>query len=304
MSGEADMLWDIQPPTKRLPELFATDDPRLEIYPAGLLSPYLVINFLSPNQDGAVARRGVRQALAYAIDKAEVSRVWGGPRLNDIADQILPALCTAHQEVHAYATRDGRGDPALARQLLAEAGYPDGLTLTLVYRNRDIHPETAVAVRNGLARAGIRAELVPVSINDLFAQYLGSVPAAREGRWDVALTGWEPDWHGNNGRVYLQALFDSAGVSANGDWGANFGHYRSETANRLIGAALGSSDQQRANALFQQAEAEVMSDCAIVPILFAHQYWLHGWRVRNWLPYPVLNGDLTNLWLDEPREQR
>ena len=45
-------------------------------------------------------------------------------------------------------------------------------------------------------------------------------------------------------------------------------------------------------------EAEALRDAAIVPILFAHQYWFHSERVRNWLPYPVLNGDLTNLWVD------
>jgi len=304
MTDQADMLWDIQPPTHRLPELFATDDPRLEIYPAGLLSPYLVINFLSPNNGGAMALREVRTALQYAVDKVAVSRVWGGPRLNDVAHQILPPLCSAHREMRPYATDGDTGDPARARRLLAQAGFADGVTVQLVYRDRDIHPETARAVRDGLARAGIRAELVGVSIGELFAGYLGSADAARAGRWDIALSGWEPDWHGNNGRVYLQALFDSSRVSGNDDWGCNFGHYRSERANALITAALTSLDSERANQYFAEAEAEVMHDAAVVPILFAHQYWLHSGQVRNWLPYPVLNGDLTNLWLDRSTSGR
>lgn len=298
IAGEADMMWDIQPLTERLPDLFATGDPRLEVCPAGLLSPYLVINMLSPNQDGALARREVREALQYAIDKTAVSEVWGGPRLNDIAEQILPPLCSAHRPFAPYAAGDGAGDPERARQLLAEAGYPDGLTLKLVYRDRDIHPETARVVRAACARAGITLELVPAGIGELFATYLGRADAARQGRWDVALTGWEPDWHGNNARVYLQALFDSSGVSDNDDWGSNFGHYHNPLVNREIDAALSCADEAIANVHWRAAEREVLRDCAVVPILFAHQYWLRGHRVRNWLPYPVLNGDLTNLWLD------
>jgi len=135
-----------------------------------------------------------------------------------------------------------------------------------------------------------------VSINELFSEYFSM--SAGEESWDLALTGWEPDWYGNNARTYLQPLFDSRGVAENGDWGANYGRYRSEQVNELLTAALTSGDEARAGTCFRQVEAEVLQDAAIVPILFAHQYWFHSERVRNWLPYPVLNGDLTNLWLD------
>jgi peptide/nickel transport system substrate-binding protein len=296
-SGAADMLWDIQPLTEKLPDLLRSDDPRLEVCLAGLLSPYLVFNFLSPNSDHATRKRKVRMAIQHAVDKTAVSRVWGGPRLNDIANQILPPLCSAHREFCLYPTDGGRGNPDQAKKLLAEAGYPDGLTLKMVFRNRDIHPETAREIQASVRRAGVNLELVPVSINELFSSYFASSSAARQGMWDVASTGWEPDWYGNNARTYLQPLFDSSSVSENDDWGSNFGYYSNARTNELIHAALTSPDEVQANEFFREAEAQVMRDAAVVPILFAHQYWFHSTRVRNWLPYPVLNGDLTNLWL-------
>jgi peptide/nickel transport system substrate-binding protein len=61
---------------------------------------------------------------------------------------------------------------------------------------------------------------------------------------------------------------------------------------------LSSADRLRADGLLREAEA--MGDCAVVPILFAHCYWPHASRERNWLPYPVLNGDLANVWLSNP----
>jgi peptide/nickel transport system substrate-binding protein len=96
--------------------------------------------------------------------------------------------------------------------------------------------------------------------------------------------------------VFLQPLFDSSRVSENDDRGANFGH-SSTTVNALLDAGLRCPDEAEANRLFAEAEEQIMRDAAIVPILFANQYWLHSARVRDWLPYPVLNGDLTNLWL-------
>ncbi len=299
MAGSADMLWDTQPPTERLPELFAADDPRLRVCLAGLLSPYIAINVLSPNEGGATAKLEVRRALQHAVDKQAVAAIWGGRRLNTIAHQILPPLSSAHREHRLYESNGGRGAPDVARRLLRDAGYADGLTLKLVFRNRDIHPATAEAIRDALARAGVRVELVPAPIEAFFADYLASTDAARAGAWDIALTGWEADWNGNNARVFLQPLFDSSRVSENDDWGANFGHYSSSTVNTLLAAGLGSSDEAEANRLFARAEEEIMRDAAIVPILFANQYWLHSSRVRDWLPYPVLNGDLTNLWLDD-----
>src|SRR5205085_3607228 len=111
--------------------------------------------------------------------------------------------------------------------------------------------------------------------------YLGSTEAARAGAWDVALTGWEPDWNGNNARVYLQALFDSSSVSENDDWGTNFGHYSNPRVNALLDAGLRCREEAEANRLFADAEEQVMRDSAVVPLLFAHQYWLHSARVRS-----------------------
>jgi peptide/nickel transport system substrate-binding protein len=61
---------------------------------------------------------------------------------------------------------------------------------------------------------------------------------------------------------------------------------------------LSSADRLRADELLREAEA--MGDCAVVPILFAHCYWRRASRERNWLAYPVLNGDLANVWLWDP----
>ncbi|MCP2303648.1 ABC transporter substrate-binding protein [Actinokineospora globicatena] len=290
-TGEVDMLWDIQPMTAELPRLFG--DPRLEVHPAGLLSPYLAVNMVSPNEDLATSKVEVRRAVSVALDREAVSRVWGGPRLSELAWRVLPPLCSAHTPVEPVPPGSPTGDPDSARALLAEAGYPDGLTLRLLHRDRDIHPESVHEIGISLARAGIRVEPVPVSITDLFATYFASPEPAVRGDWDLAFTGWEPDWHGDNARTYLQPLFESR---PEGSW--NLGFYASPRVDRLLAEGRDALDRDTANAAYRAVEAEVLRDMAVVPVLFAHQYWFHSPRVRGWEPYPVLNGDLTNVWLE------
>ncbi|MBM7774166.1 peptide/nickel transport system substrate-binding protein [Actinokineospora baliensis] len=289
-SGEVDMLWDIQPMTVELPRLFG--DPRLEIHPAGLFSPYLAVNMLSPNENRATSKVGVRRAVSAALDREAVSRVWGGPRLSDLAWRILPPLCSAHTPIAPLPEGAPTGDPDLARSLLADAGYPDGLTLRMVHRDRDIHPESVHEMREALARAGITLKPVPVSINELFTTYFASAEPAVRGDWDLAFTGWEPDWHGDNARTYLQPLFESR---PEGSW--NLGFYASPRVDRLLAEGRDADDRATANAAYRAVEAEVLRDMAVIPVLFAHQYWFHSAAVRGWEPYPVLNGDLTNAWL-------
>ena len=45
--------------------------------------------------------------------------------------------------------------------MLAAAGYPNGLTLTDVYRNAGNHPAVAQSVQADLAKCGVKIKLVP-----------------------------------------------------------------------------------------------------------------------------------------------
>src|SRR5579883_2205171 len=81
-AGTADMDWDNPPPTAQLAQLVASHDPRLEVGPPGSLNPYIVFNLQSPNENGALKKLAVRQAIEYAVDKVAVEQVYGGPEFN------------------------------------------------------------------------------------------------------------------------------------------------------------------------------------------------------------------------------
>ena len=76
---------------------------------------------------GAIADVRVRQAVNYAIDKIAYRDAVAGKSAatGDLASTILPATSLGHRRYDLYPTPGSRGDPAKARALLAEAGYPN-----------------------------------------------------------------------------------------------------------------------------------------------------------------------------------
>jgi ABC-type transport system substrate-binding protein len=92
----------------------------------------------------------VRRAVCWAIDRERIARLTGGSPLW----QIYPRGMPGHDpDVKHYGY-----DPAKARSLLAEAGYPDGLETTL-FTPGGQDTKLAQAVQNDLRAAGIRAEI-------------------------------------------------------------------------------------------------------------------------------------------------
>ena len=212
----------------------AEKNPDLDIYQAGSLDPYMVINFQSPNQGHATSKLDVRQAIEYAVDKAGVIQVNGGTLLNAPQNQVITPGSVGYNPFDLYPSTDSRGNPQKAKQLLAAAGYPKGLTLKLYYDEDDPDPQIAEVVQASLAQAGITVALHQVPVDNLYGNYLATPSEAKQGVWDLALVVWGPDWFGNNGRTTIQPLLDGATWPGSSD----YGDYNTVRENQLINQAL------------------------------------------------------------------
>lgn len=159
----------------------------------------------------------VRQAISYAVNRTSVVNAAGGSALAEAATTFLP-----EREAFGYTAYDhfpaGRtGNPAKAKELLKEAGFPDGLTVTLTHSNasnRQTSPEIATAVQQALAAAGITVKLEGLETN-----------AFNERRWDAKntpgffLSRWGADWP--SGGPFLAPIFDGRQIVTNG---SNYNH--------------------------------------------------------------------------------
>ena len=71
-------------------------------------------------------------------------------------NQILPpAITVGYKEINPYpSTNSTRAIPSKCKSMLAAAGYPHGLNLTLVYANNPPMPAQAVALQSDFAQGG------------------------------------------------------------------------------------------------------------------------------------------------------
>ena len=95
----------------------------------------------------------VRQALEWAIDRDKLVKLQSGQA--STTWQFFPDGMPGHEPGKQYYGYD----PAKAKQLLAEAGYPSGFSTTLYSFNVDPEPKIAQSVQNDLAAVGVKASL-------------------------------------------------------------------------------------------------------------------------------------------------
>jgi peptide/nickel transport system substrate-binding protein len=298
-AGTADMEWDQVPPTADLSSLLAAKDPNLLVGPPGDYYTnmlFLVINHLSPNDGGALGKLQVRQALEYAIDKAAVVQVTGGAAISRPLNQAAPEGAMGYRPGYdPYATPGSRGDPARARRLLTEAGYPGGVTLKLLYRTYGVDPQVAQTVQASLEKAGFHIQLVPSTGADFLARYLQNPGNAKRGVWDLASAAWIPDWWGNNGRAFLEPLFDGRTYGPNS---SDYGGYNDPQTNALMDQAMAAASDSAAATAWQAVATHIMEDAALVPLAGQKSPIYHSARVRNCVFSLIsANCDVTALWL-------
>jgi peptide/nickel transport system substrate-binding protein len=299
-SGGAE--WDSFPPVAAVPGLVAQMDhggKNFNLGPTYSTNPYIVFNTVSPNNNGALGKVAVRQAMSYAINRDHLIQDFNGKLLSPPLTHILPDGINGAQDVpKGY-------DPypynvAKAKSMLKAAGYPNGLTLKFLYR-----PSSSASVKAfqtlqaDLGKVGIKLTALGVPDADFYVKYLEVPSSAKSGVWDVSLAGWGPDWYGDASTSFFKPLF--SGPPSYPPIGSNFGFYNNPAVSSLITKAAAQASASTAATLWAQLDQSVMKDAPVYPITQPLQPLFHASYVHNAVYVPALQEtDPTNVWLSTP----
>jgi peptide/nickel transport system substrate-binding protein len=292
-AGTSDLSLDVTtPPSAVVQRLKSTNDPTLRTSVEGRVD-YVPFNLRAGNTSAcgqALKKLAVRQAFNYAFNKQSIVQVKGGTVFATPTGQVMTQAITGYKKIDPYATPNSEGDPAKAKQMLAAAGYPNGLTCTLLYRDKNKGKDIALAVQQDMAKAGITLKLNQTAKSDYYAKHLQK-PSVND--WDLtAGSGWSPDWQGNAGRSFFVPLLDGK-ASPCEDGTTNYGCYNDDALNATIDKALAASDP---SALWAQADALVMADAPWIPMVEEHAVTVSSKRLKGfrWFSFAD-NADWANV---------
>ncbi|MFD5076308.1 ABC transporter substrate-binding protein [Streptomyces sp. NPDC058371] len=218
----------------------------------------------------------VRQAVSYAVDRSSVINAAGGSSLAEAATTYLP-----NQKSFGYTPYDlfpaGKsGNPAKAKELLKEAGYKNGLTITLTHSNSkdfETSPEIATAVQDALKKAGITVKLQGLEEND-YKDKIHSVKTEP----GLFLAHWGADWP--SGGPFLAPIFDGRQIVKDG---ANFntGFLNDKSVNDEIDAINKLTDLDEAAKRWGALDKKIGEQALTVPLFHPVYKRLYGKDVKD-----------------------
>ncbi len=258
LAGDVDIINEL--PAHAVKQVEANPNTRV-MSVRGTRSVFIAMNM----QVAPLADIRVRRALALAIDrKLLIDRILGGhaTAINGILspdafafDPALPAI---------------KYDPEQAKKLLAEAGYKDGLDLTL--ETEGAHKETAEAIAAVARKGGFRIRVVVGEGSQLQAKWRKKdEPKAGE----MFFTSW------GNGSLDPYDIFDPTHMTG-GRGNASF--YSNPALDKLLTDAAVELDSGKRAALYKQAQAILAKDLPYVYLWVPADLYGVSKRLTGWQP--------------------
>ena len=212
-----------------------------------------------------LADKRVRQAIAYAINNEDlVKTVFNGSA--SVATSPIPKITTGHNE----NSNNYPQNIEKAKQLLAEAGYPNGFNIELFVSEDNQRIDMAVIIQDQLKKIGINAEIKTFQ----WAAYVSTIENPNIIKplfimsWNISND--DPD-------EVLYPLYHSSQIDAH----TNVVFYKNEKFDNLISEARETTDKEKRMKLYEEAQDIIQEDLPHYTLVYPKQNFAYKASIKN-----------------------
>ena len=266
-TGEVLMIKDV--PTEEIPSLEGNSD----FYVDPIIGTYYVsLNIQRAPFDNA----DVRKALSLAVDREYVASTLMQGTYSAASNFMGPGwIDTDGTEFMANAnggnpyidTTNHEANLEEAKQLLADAGYPDGEgfpTITYTTNDAGYHKVVAEYLQQAWAELGIDLQVNIV-------EWSSFTPMRRNGEFDAARNGWVGDYSDPSNMIELF-------YTTNGNNDGKFSNADFDAAIELSRTTLDAAERSKA---LHTAEDILMEEAGCIPIAYYNDFWLQCEKITG-----------------------
>ena len=212
-----------------------------------------------------LADKRVRQAIAYAINNEDlVKTVFNGSA--SVATSPVPKITTGHNE----NSNNYPQNIEKAKQLLAEAGYPNGFNIELFVSEDNQRIDMAVIIQDNLKKIGINAEIKTFQ----WAAYVSTIENPNIIKplfimsWNISND--DPD-------EVLYPLYHSSQIDVH----TNVVFYKNEKFDNLISEARETTDKEKRMKLYEEAQDIIQEDLPHYTLVYPKQNFAYKASIKN-----------------------
>ena len=212
-----------------------------------------------------LADKRVRQAIAYAINNEDlVKTVFNGSA--SVATSPVPKITTGHNE----NSNNYPQNIEKAKQLLAEAGYPNGFNIELFVSEDNQRIDMAVIIQDNLKKIGINAEIKTFQ----WAAYVSTIENP-----NIIKPLFIMSWNISNDDPYevLYPLYHSSQIDAH----TNVIFYKNEKFDNLISEARETTDKEKRMKLYEEAQDIIQEDLPHYTLVYPKQNFAYKASIKN-----------------------
>ncbi len=230
----------------------------------------------------------VRVALNHAVDKQGLIDAFFAGQAEPAVNPIPPTLWGYNKSVEDYPY-----DLAKAKQLLADAGYPNGIEQELTFYAmpvpRPYMPDgrkVAEVIQASFEQIGVKVKIESPE----WATYLEDLKNGTKD--DLFIIGWT----GDNGDPdnFFYPLLDKDSIGGN-----NYSQYDSKEFHDLVVKAQQETDQAERSKLYEQAQVVVKKDAPWVPLVHSTPLLAAKAELKGYVPSPTGSEAYTNVYIEQ-----